>query len=127
MPVKRGGRRGRPSSRQETDMRRLLVALAALLTAFPVLAQSRVVCDQDNGTCAVDGTRQNFQSNRRGTQGTYGNRNFEIDPQSYGQASGHIGGRSISNQAVRPSVTDGNVGATQSRCYADGDGNTFCQ
>jgi hypothetical protein len=108
-------------------MRRLRMILAALLFTTPVLAQSRVVCDAA-GTCAIaNGARENFTSNRRGTEGTIGNRNFEIDEQSYGQASGQIGGSSISNHESRPSITNGNVGATQSRCYADGYGNTYCQ
>lgn len=109
-------------------MGRLVIVLAALLSAAPVMAQSRVVCDEARGTCAVaDGARENFTGSRRGTQGTIGNRNFEIDDQSYGQASGQIGGRAISNRESRPSITNGNVGATQSRCYADGNGNTYCQ
>lgn len=109
-------------------MRRLVIFLVALLSAMPVLAQSRVVCDEASGTCAVaNGTRENSTSNRRGTEGTIGNRNFEIDEQSYGQASGQIGGGSISNLESRPSITSGNVGATQSRCYADGNGNTYCR
>lgn len=109
-------------------MRHLVTAFAILLSAAPVPAQSRVVCDEASGSCAVaNGTRENFTSNRRGTEGTIGNRNFEIDDQSYGQASGQIGGRAISNRESRSSITNGNVGATQSRCYADGNGNTYCQ
>lgn len=109
-------------------MTRTTILLAALLAASPAAAQSRVVCDAASGTCAVSNdARENFTSNRRDTAGTLGNRNFEIDDQSYGQASGQIGGRAISNREARPSVTPGNVGATQSRCYADGNGNTYCQ
>ena len=109
-------------------MNRTTLLLAALLAATPAAGQSRVVCDAVSGTCAVaNDAREHFTSNRRGTAGTLGNRNFEIDEQSYGQASGHIGGRAISNQRARPSVTQGNVGATQSRCYADGNGNTYCR
>ena len=109
-------------------MSRLVIAFAVLLCAAPVPAQSGVVCDGASGTCVVaNGTRENFTSDRHGTQGTIGNRNFEIDEQSYGQTSGQIGGGAISNQESRPSITNGNVGATQSRCYADGNGNTYCQ
>lgn len=109
-------------------MNRTTLLLAALLAATPAAGQSRVVCDTASGACAAaDGTRENFTGNRRGTAGTLGNRNFEIDAESHGQASGHIGGRAISNQRARPGITGGHVGATQSRCYADGNGNTYCQ
>lgn len=109
-------------------MRRTALALSVLLLAAPGLAQARVVCDPVSQTCAVaNDTRENFTVNRRGNAGTIGNRNFEIDADSYGQASGQIGGRAISNQESRPSITNGNVGATQNRCYADGNGNTYCQ
>jgi len=109
-------------------MNRRTLLFVALLAAAPAAGQSRVVCDAVSGACAASNdTRENFTGNRRGTAGTLGNRNFEIDDQSYGQASGHIGGRAISNQRARPSVTQGNVGATQSRCYADGNGNTYCR
>ena len=109
-------------------MRHIALVLFALALAAPGLAQSRVVCDPVSGTCAVvNDARENVTVNRRGSAGTIGNRNFDIDADSYGQASGQIGGRAISNQESRPSITRGNVGATQSRCYADGNGNTYCQ
>ena len=110
-------------------MKRTALLLSALLLAAPhAVAQTRVICDPASTACAVSNdSRENFTSNRRGTAGTLGNRNFEIDEQSYGQASGQIGGKPVSNQAARPSATQGNVGATQSRCHADGNGNTYCR
>lgn len=107
-------------------MKPTLLLIALLL--FPVPATAGVVCNAESGLCVFtrDGN-ENVTVDRRGRSGTIGNRNFEIDAQSYGQASGHVGGRAISNQAARPSVTQGNVGATQSRCYADGNGNTYCR
>ncbi len=124
----------------------LLVAL--VLSAATAHAQSRVACDSF-GNCSgtVDG--QNYDSSHNGpgarsgaqgarqyesqtdmfgnTTGTIGNRNFQIDGGSDGRRSGQIGGQRLNNRSVRPSSTPGNVGATQSRCYQDGNGNTFCQ
>jgi hypothetical protein len=60
-----------------------------------------------------------------GAHGTYGNENFEID-RSTGDVSGHIGGRRPGTLSERPSQTPGNIGATQSRCYVDGEGRSAC-
>jgi hypothetical protein len=62
-----------------------------------------------------------------GIQGTYGNQNFDIDGQSYGNASGQVGGERPGVRQVRPSQTPGNFGATQRRCFVGENGNTFCQ
>ena len=62
---------------------------------------------------------------RGGYYGTYGNRNFEIDPRRGG--SGHIGGRRPGVIQERPSRTPGNVGATQRSCVVDGNGNAICR
>ena len=60
-----------------------------------------------------------------GAQGTYGNQNFEFNGQS-GNSSGHVGGRRPGVQSERPSRTPGNVGATQRRCFVDGNGQSVC-
>lgn len=107
-------------------MKPSIVLFAILLAAAP--ATAGVVCNAQTGLCVTTrGAGENVTIDRRAGSGTVGNRNFEIDAESYGQASGHNGGRAISNQAARPGLTQGNVGATQSRCYADGNGNTYCR
>lgn len=63
---------------------------------------------------------------RGGGHGSYGGRNFEYR-RDYGQPpTGHIGGRSLGTLHERPARTPGNTGATQRRCYVDGNGQAIC-
>ncbi|SEL16208.1 hypothetical protein [Xaviernesmea oryzae] len=79
---------------------------------------------------AADAQYKNYEvtpTGRCGAQGTYGNQNFQIDC-SGNSRSGQIGGRRPGVRSERPSsVRRGSTGATQSRCFVDGNGNSFCQ
>ncbi len=58
-----------------------------------------------------------------GYSGTFGNQNFEIGPGD----SSQFGGRRPGVIEGRAPRTKGNVGATQRRCFVDGNGNAACQ
>lgn len=95
-------------------MKTLVALLVLTVTASGALAQQY----------------RNFEATpdrRGGVQGTWGKRNFEIDNYSRGNPSGHVGGRQPGRLSEKPSVTPGNRGATQSRCYVDGYGRSVCQ
>lgn len=90
----------------------LFTAAVLLLFSEPSNAQYRNLEVGPNGT--------------GGLMGTYGAQNFDIDTQS-GEVQGHIGGTRPNLRQERPSRTRGNVGATQRRCYVDGNGVSFCR
>ncbi|MFB9950286.1 hypothetical protein ACFFP0_15615 [Rhizobium puerariae] len=92
-------------------MKPILLALAFLAASEADAQQYRNYEVQPNGT--------------RGYYGTYGNRNFEIDPRNGG--SGQTGGRRPGVIRERPARTPGNVGATQRRCHVGGNGTAICR
>lgn len=91
----------------------IVILVAAFATAGSAYAQVRNLESVPNGQGRV--------------QGTYGSRNFDLNVQQDGVVSGQIGGQRPGVRSVRPAQTPGNVGATQSRCYAGENGNTFCE
>lgn len=72
---------------------------------------------------------RNFESEPNttgGYTGTLGKQNFDVDI-SNGEVSGHIGGQRPGVVTQRKSARPGHIGATQRRCYVDGNGNAYCE